>query len=282
MNWILAGLTAACAFSSGACQAQPSLKPLGLTKAWSLDGLKSPESVVPSADGAFFYVSNVNGEGEVKDGNGTIATVSRDGKLLDLDWAQGLDAPKGLALKGDRLFAADIDRLVEIDTATGRIIAAHPIPGAKFLNDVAVTDDGAVLTSDSDTGRIHAFKDGTLSLWAEHPDFRAINGLLPEHGRLVVTTMQGLLLAVDWSTKAVTRLAQGLGEADGVAALGGGRYLVGEWPGRLFLVEADGTHEVLIDSRKEARFINDFLVLGDLLIAPNWKPGALTAYRISR
>ena len=27
----------------------------------------------------------------------------------------GLNAPKGMALKGDRLFVADIDRLVEID-----------------------------------------------------------------------------------------------------------------------------------------------------------------------
>lgn len=253
---------------------------VSLSQVWSTGGLASPESVIPSADGAFLYVSNVNGEGEVKDGNGSIAKLSRDGKLLDLHWAKGLDAPKGLALSGQRLFAADIDRLVEIDTATGRIVAVHPVAGSKFLNDAAVTSEGTILAADSDTGRIFALRNGAAGIWAEHPDFRSINGLLPEKDRLVVTTMQGLLLAVDWKTKAVTRLAQGLGEADGVAALGGGRYLVSEWPGRLFLVKPDGSHEVLIDSRKQERFINDFIVVGDLLIMPNWKPGALTAYRL--
>ena len=73
--------------------------PSALQRVWLVEGLASPESVALSADGRFLYVSNVNGEGEDHDGNGFIAKVSLDGRLLSRTWATGLDAPKGLALR---------------------------------------------------------------------------------------------------------------------------------------------------------------------------------------
>ncbi len=270
--WGAAGAAHAQATPAPTASADPEL-------AWRLDGLESPESVALSADGRSLYVSNVGGEGDARDGNGFIARVSLDGKLVQKAWAKDLNAPKGLALHEGRLFVSDIDTLVELDAATGETVNAWPIADAKFLNDVAIGPGGEVLVADSGGARIYALDNGAVAAWLAHPDLRAINGLLAEKDRLVVTTMGGLLLAVDWRTKAVTRLAQGLGEGDGVAALGGGRYLVSAWPGRLFEVAADGSSRVLIDSRTEPRFINDFILTRDLLIAPNWKPGSLSAYR---
>ena len=43
--------------------------------------------------------------------------------MLEREWATGLDAPKGMALANGQLYVADIDRLVEIDPATGKIVA---------------------------------------------------------------------------------------------------------------------------------------------------------------
>lgn len=121
-----------------------------------------------------------------------------------------------------------------------------------------------------------------MDTWLEHELLRSINGLLPEPRRLVVTTMQGKLLAIDWQTRAITVLADGLGDADGLVALGNDAYLVGEWPGRLFHVTADGTTSVLLDTREAKRYLNDFILLGDRLIVPNWEPGTLSAYRVAR
>ena len=121
-----------------------------------------------------------------------------------------------------------------------------------------------------------------MSTWLEHESLRSINGLLPEADRLVVTTMQGKLLAVDWKTRAVTQLADGLGNADGVVALGKDAYLVGEWPGRLFHVTSDGKSTVLQDKREAKEYINDFILVGDRLIAPNWEPSSVSAYRLTR
>ena len=247
---------------------------------WTLTGLADPESVALAADGRSLYVANVAGEGDVKDGNGFISRVSLDGKMLEREWVKGLDAPKGAIVKGGRLFVSDIDQLVEIDAATAKVVARYPVPGAKFLNDVAVAPDGTVLVADSGTARILQLKDGAVSVWSADPELRSVNGLLPEADRLLVTTMEGKFLAFDYGSKAVKVLAKDLGQADGVARAVGDSYFVSEWPGRLFLVAPDGTSRTLFDSRAQETYINDFIKVGDLLIIPSWKPGMLRAYRI--
>lgn len=270
---LVAGLLATSA------QAAPA-KPVYLSSLWTLSGLEDPESVAISGDKTFFYVANVVGEGDAVDGRGYVSRISRDGKMLQRDWVTGLNAPKGVIVAGDRLYLSDITHLVAIDTTTARVVGRYEAPGAKFLNDVAVTPAGTVLAADSATGRIFALADGRVSVWAEDAHLRAINGLLPEKSRLVITTMDGKLLAMDYATKAVTVLADGLGNGDGVARVKGGGYLVSEWPGRLYTVSSDGSTETLIDSRKAGTYINDFIRVGDQLIVPSWKPGTLTAYRI--
>jgi hypothetical protein len=121
-----------------------------------------------------------------------------------------------------------------------------------------------------------------MKVLIEDPKLRAVNGMLVEPDRLVILTMQGSLLAMDWKTKALTQLADGFGDGDGIAPLGNGRYLVSEWPGQLWSLAPDGTKTVLIDSRKEQKLINDFLLVGDTLYVPHLLPGAMTAYRVKR
>jgi DNA-binding beta-propeller fold protein YncE len=256
-----------------------------MTPVWRVTGLASPESVLLSADAGFFYVSNVNGDGEVKDGNGFISRISRDGIMLERQWAVGLDAPKGMALKGGKLYVADITVLRIIDAATGKVEQSLTAPGAGFLNDVAILPDGAVIVSDSGGGSVYRLDGSQLTLWLKTPELRSANGLLPANGKLYITTMQGLLLEADPATKAIRKLAEGLGQADGLARLNDGSFLVGEWPGRLFHVTVAGKVSAVADTRDQNVYLNDFLVTDDLtrrvLIAPQWKPGSLTEFDIS-
>lgn len=277
MSW-LAALVVIVACSSPRAQTAPT--PLSLAPLWALDGLQSPESVELSADGTFLYVSNIGGEGDVRDGDGHISRVSLDGQMLEGRWSVGMNAPKGMALRGGRLFVTDIDHIVEIDAGDGRVVGRYPAPGAGFLNDAAVTPDGTILASDSAGARIYSLKGDRVEIWAIDPRLQSINGLLSEQDRLVITTMAGVVLTMDWGTKVLELLAVGVGAGDGVAGLSDGGYVVSEWPGRVFHVGATGQRSTLLDTREGEIYQNDFLVIGDVLIVPNLKPGRLTAHRV--
>ncbi len=256
--------------------------PQRLDQVWRAEGLANPESTALSADGTFLYVTNVNGEAAAKDGNGFIARVGVAGRILEREWARGLNAPKGIMLGGDALYVADIDELVVVDAASGAVRRRVAAPGALFLNDLTFAPDGQVLIADSQNARIYAVQSVTVEVWAENSLLGSVNGLYPEPSRLIVTTMAGRLLAIDYQTRAISVLAEGLGDADGVAPLGDGSYLVSEWPGLMHIVAADGTHQTILDSRAQTIYLNDFLLVGDMLYQPNWEPSTITAYRVVR
>lgn len=280
--WGATFLIAACAQDAPAPAEATQAIATRLELVWRAGNLANPESAALSADGRFLYVTNVNGEGEAKDGNGFIARVSTDGRVLEREFARGLDGPKGIMLAGDALYVADIDQLVVVDAGTGAIRRRVPAAGAQFLNDLTIAPDGNVLIADSGRQRIYTTRGDTIEVWLEHDLLGSVNGLLPEPRRLVVTTMQGRLMAIDYVTREITMLAEGLGEADGVAALDDGRYLISEWPGLMHVVSPAGTHETILDTRAENRYLNDFLLIGDMLYQPHWEPSELSAYRILR
>jgi len=289
MEFMRVGVLAIAAFALAACGRQAAEAPspsatdtVSLEQVWRATGLANPESAALSADGSFLYVTNVNGEGDARDGNGFISRVSINGEVLQREFAPGLNGPKGIMLGGDALYVADIDQLVVIDAATGAVRRRVAIPEARFLNDLAFAPDGQVLIADSGAGRIYAIRTDTPEVWLEHELLQAINGFYVEPNRLIVTTMAGRLLAIDYESRAVSLLADGLGDADGVARLGDGRYLVSEWPGLMHVVNADGSRTTILDTRVEERFLNDFLVVGDVLYQPHWEPSEFSAYRIVR
>src|SRR5688572_31240453 len=108
-----------------------------LTPKWKTEAtLLVPESVLLDSKNNVLYVACIDGKPEDKDGNGYVAQVGLDGKIKNLKWATGMNAPKGMGLHNGKLYVADIDRVVVIDVATGKIASTVPIEGAKFLNDV--------------------------------------------------------------------------------------------------------------------------------------------------
>lgn len=245
-----------------------------------LSDLDSPESVIPNSQAEFLYVSNVNGEGDERNSAGYIARVSLNGELIEKHWVAGLNAPKGLALLGATLFVSDIDQLVSIDTTKGVIKARVDFPGAKFLNDVVKLGDH-LLVSDSGNARIYKYEEGNVSIWLEDERLGGINGLLVEDGKLLITTMDaGALLSLDLETMTLSLIADGMTNADGLSVLDDGSYLVSSWPGRLYHVKESGEVNVLLDTQATPVFLNDFYILENTLIIPNWQPGSLQFYRI--
>ena len=128
-----------------------------LIKLWQTDTLlKIPESVLFNAANNFLYVSNIDGQSWEKDGKGSIGKVGLDGKIIKVDWVSGLNAPKGMGLYDNKLYAADVDNVVVIDVSKEAIIKRIPVEGATGLNDISIDKKGKLYVSDSKTGKVHA------------------------------------------------------------------------------------------------------------------------------
>jgi len=230
------------------------------------EGLANPESALWDDACDCFYVSNVAGGATDADGNGFISKVGVDGTLIAAQWVTGLDAPKGLAARDGRLWVSDITVLVEIDLATGQVLARHAADGAKFLNDVAVGPDGAVYVSDMLGDAIWRLKDGRFEAWATGPALNFPNGLHAGPDRLLLaswgvidgegfaTSVPGRLKSVAYATAEVTDISpQPVGNLDGVEPDGHGGYFVTDWvAGRLYRMAPGHGHELLLEAGKGA------------------------------
>lgn len=258
--------------------------PVKLTLKWETDSvLTTCESVLYDKDKDVLYVSNINGAPDGKDGNGFISKVSLDGKVTELQWVKGLDAPKGLGLVNGKLFVTDIDRIHEIDVNTGKISKTHKVDGAKFLNDITTDSAGRVYASDSGSGEIVAIENGKLSKWTT--GLNGPNGLLAENGTMLAALWAGnALQSIDMASKQVTMKTDSVLEADGIEAIGDGSYVISSWSGMVHYIDNDSKLFTLIDSRADSINAADieYIQEKNLLLVPTFMANTVRAYELSK
>ena len=275
-------LTAACS-APESVEANTPAEPataLQLEPLWVTEGFSAPEGVA-AAPGGGYFISNVAGEGDAKDGEGWISILSEEGEITETRFAEGLDAPKGMAVLDGVLYVADIDRVRIIDANTGDARGEIAISGAGFLNDATIWQ-GAVYVSDSGTARIFRLEGGAASVWLADEKLGGVNGLLGSGEKLLISTMDTGSLYEASVTKELTLIAEGMIDADGIGIVEGDGWLVSAWRGDIFSVSATGEVTKLLDTRSEEILQNDLTVFGDMVIVPNWQPGTVTAWRIVR
>ena len=210
--------------------------------------LKIPESVLFDAQRKVLYVSNIDGEPWAKDGKGSIGKVGLDGKIIAVDWVSGLNAPKGMALRGFTLYVGDVTDVVVIDVDKGTVTERIAVSGAEGLNDVAIDSAGTVYVSDTKRKKVFAIKDGKSSVYLEK--LTSPNGLLFHEGGLYVLDGEGLYRV--GSNRSPQLLSDGMpGGVDGVENVTGNDFIVSCWQGRIYYVKGDGTRTVLLDTHEQ-------------------------------
>lgn len=242
--------------------------------AGNITGFREPESVRYDPDQDVFFVSNMFGLGSLKDGNGFISKVSaanpEDARPLVQGGKNGavLDAPKGMALHGDTLWVADIDKVRAFSKTTGQPLFTVDFTAlnATFLNDVAVAPDGNIYITDTsilfnpDGSTSHPAVDkifvirnvsrrmGTVADQGDR--FGRPNGIAWDatHSRFLVVSF-GAPTVLSWTPGALkppTTVATGAGQFDGVVALPDGRALVSSWAdSSLFVLDGDSLTRVV-------------------------------------
>jgi sugar lactone lactonase YvrE len=243
--------------------------------------LKVPESACFDKQRNIIYVSNIAGESHTKDNIGFISKVTPDGKIKILEWVTGLSAPKGMGIYGNMLYISDIDRVVGIDIAKGKIVKTWDIPNAKFLNDIAVSNEGTVYVSDMQDSAVYQIQDGKLSLLVRSGKLNGPNGLYAENGYLLAG-LQDRVVKIDLMTKEITEFIAKTGGIDGLVPEGNGNYLISDWQGHVYEVSPGKERILLLDTTPDKINAADIsYVIGEkMLLVPTFLDNRVVAYTL--
>jgi sugar lactone lactonase YvrE len=220
-----------------------------LVKKWESEAnLKVPESVYFDGKRKALYVSNIDGEPWGDDKKGSIGKLTLDGKIVAAEWVKGLSAPKGMAIQGNLLYVGDMTEVVVIDIEKGTIAKRIAVPGAKGLNDVAAAPGGVIYVSDSPGKKVFSIKDDKPEVLLDN--LTGPNGLLYHGAALHVLDGDSLYrVSADRSLKLVSGDIEGV--LDGIEPVAANEYLLSTWQGTMHYIKADGSKELLLDTRAE-------------------------------
>ena len=252
-----------------------------LEKLWETDSvLKVPESVLFDGDNKILYAANIDGTDPwAKDGKGSVAKVGLDGKVIATEWISGLNAPKGMGLHKGKLYVADLNELVVIDIAGGKIEKRIVVTGAEGLNDVSVSKNGTVYVSDSKLKKIFVVKDGVTELLLD--TLKGPNGVLIRGDDFYLLDAGGMYKMN--KDKTLTKITDGMdGGTDGIENISGNDFIVSCWQGVVWYVNANGSKQQLLDSRPDKKNSADIGLdaKNKIVYVPTFWRNTIVAYRV--
>lgn len=244
-----------------------------LSKVWVSDSLfLKPESALYNPSEGIIYISNINGEYLAKDGNGFISKIDINGKIESLKWVEGLDNPQGMGLYKDRLYVADINRVVEINTNTAKTENIFMVDTAKFFNDIASDSNGDMYISDCFGNKIYKISDEKIEVWLDDNFLSSPNGLLCTKDDVLLLNMNDkTAYAINKSTKKINKIFSGIDNPDGIVSDGNNGFFVsGAWQGQIFHVDSAGNKKLILDLGEEKIITADIEYIANekLLIVP--------------
>lgn len=269
---------------AGSQSTTPAEPVYSLTELWKTDTImKTCESVLFDSQREVLFVSCINGAPIEKNGKGFIAMLDLDGNVKILEWVSGLNAPKGMGIFGGLLYVADIDQLLAIDIAKAEIVERIPVEGATFLNDIAIDADGTVYFSDSDTGWIWKYKDGTMEPWVTEGLERP-NGLYIEESSILLTSSKSSdLKVIDKASGSYETVTPEIGHGDGIEFTGKeGHYIVTSWSGEIFLILPDFSKVSLLKTSDQKINSADigFNIEKQVVYVPTFFDNRVVAYQL--
>jgi hypothetical protein len=243
-----------------------------------IGGWVNPESVGCDARNKVVYVGNFGSpkfDPALKDGMGYISKVGLDGKVIEKQWVpaaggEKLHRPKGIWIRGDRLWVTDVDAVWIFDTKTkkGR---KFNLPGVGFANDPAVAGN-TLYISDNRNDILVKVEPADFLNAKKEPVMTEIfrgagvnpNGVYPlRDGRLLMVGSMApdkprAIYALGVSGQ-IKMISDPIGRLDGAYELEDGSLLVTDWDsGSLFQRMESGERRKLSDGMKGPA---DFCVL---------------------
>jgi hypothetical protein len=254
-----------------------------LVKKWETDSIfKVPESVLFDNKTNTLYVSNIDGKNPwAADGVGSIGKMSANGKNIMVDWVSGLQAPKGMGLYNNKLYVADLIQVVVIDVTKGVIEKNIKINGATGLNDITINNAGIIYVSDSKGKTVYQIKNNIPSVFIDSFSLTRPNGLLAYNNDLYVLD-NGSLFKFD-SKGNMSKVSGGMeSTTDGVVMVNNKDCIVSIWDGIIYYIKADGTRQLLLDTKDKKINAADisFDTKNKILFVPTFWRNTVAAYEL--
>jgi sugar lactone lactonase YvrE len=268
----------------------------------TVTGFAFPESVAYDPGAKVLYVSQFGGtelKPAEKDGKGKISKVSLSGKILEEQFlpvaGEILNKPKGIWVRGNRLWVTDIDVvwIFDLKTRKGRKLG---VPGITFANDPAVRGN-VLYVSDNRADQLYSVEPADFLNSKNDPKVSLVfsgksvnpNGLYPaKDGSLLIVGFKSdkeargiYSLGADGGVK---ELSKAIGRLDGIYQMKDGTLLATDWnSGSLFSWSAKGGMETLASGFKGPA---DFCVVpeakGTLVVVPDLVKGELRMIRLAK
>lgn len=222
-------------------------------RALDLTGLSNPKSVIYAEKSGEYFISNINGIAEEKDGNGFITKADNKGLVVVMQFITSgedaeLNSPTGLCLIENALYVADIDQILAFDSQSGSYIRSIPLEGygGKYLSDIAATSDGKIYASDAGANMIFMIEpdsEDAVSVLYAGDDLDGPNSLIVDAangGLIVVSQTHGRIMRV--SFKGSVELLKGGGEHLGGIVLDrrGDLYISSVTRGEIYKIDNSG------------------------------------------
>lgn len=263
-------ITLALAFSASIAQPE---------KTWETGGFKTPESVYYHAGMDILFVSNVNGKPTNKDMNGFISKMGPDGNIIELKWAEGLHAPKGMVATDEYLYVTDIDRIIRIDIKTGKIAKKIHVEGSSFLNDMEEYK-GRIFISDANENKIYVLEDDEVSVFREE-GLSGANGLYETDG-ILYSGNNNYVLQFDLESGDEGKTIAEVGGIDGLKEYDKKTFMTSDWKGNVYKVNRAGTTKLILTTEGKNIQAADFEYITEEkeLIIPTFFHNTVAAYRL--
>ena len=229
-----------------------SAKELKVLSEQTAGGFGHTESVAYDPKGKALYTSDFGPDLKPadKDGKGKITKVSLDGKILEDGFlpakGQTLNKPKGLWIKGNRLWVTDIDSVWVFDLKTKKGKKLE-LPGFTFANDLTVMGD-ALYVSDNRSDQLARIEPADFLESKADPKITVVFKEKSIYPNEVYPGKGGALFAVGFKGKDEPRgiystapgkepelLSDKIGMLDGLYVMSNGDILATDWTtGSLF------------------------------------------------
>ncbi|HSD43922.1 MAG TPA: hypothetical protein VLD36_18905 [Burkholderiales bacterium] len=276
-------------------------RPLRVISEQTVGGFAFPESVAYDPAAKVLYASEFGSKLDptLKDGKGRISKISLSGKVLEQQFlpaaGEVLNKPKGIWVRGDRLWVTDIDVvwIFDLKTKRGRKAA---LPGVKFANDPAVVGN-VLFVSDNRNDQLVRVEPADFLNAKSEPKVTTVfsgaqvnpNGLYPARDGMllmvgfVAPDKPRAIFALGVSGQ-IKGLSEPIGRMDGIYEMQDGMLLVTDWnSGSLFSwSESAGMQKLATGFKGPADFCVVPSATGLTVVVPDLVQSQLRFIRLGR